>query len=287
MRVPADYRKCVAYLCADVLDEDSGAVLREPCGTAFFVSVPLDDGLGYQVYAVTARHVIDASRRYGQIFFRMNKAAGGFEDVAAPGQDEWHMHLTTDVAVVAISIPGELEYAAIGWASFVRDEIAERFDVGEGDEVILIGLFTPHPGTSRSEPVMRFGQIARKPFDPISVKMDPSPNADRASVPAYLVEATAWGGQSGSPALLYLAPDRQPGKIVIGADGGGDIGLLGLVHGHYPHRQLIPLGDEETTAVADLNAGISVVIPAQDIYDLLDSDEIASERRDLVNRLHQ
>jgi hypothetical protein len=217
----------------------------------------------------------------------MNKAAGGFEDVAAPEQDEWHMHLKTDVAAVAVSIPGELEYAAMGFASLVRDEIAERFDVGEGDEVILIGLFTPHPGTSRSEPVMRFGHIARKPFDPVPVKMDPAPNADRVEVPAYLVEATAWGGQSGSPALLYLAPDRQPGKIVLGADGGGDIGLLGLVHGHYPHRQRISLGDEGTTAVADLNAGVSVVIPAQDIHDLLDSEEIAREREDLVHRLRE
>lgn len=48
---------------------------------------------------MTARHVIDESRPYGPLCLRVNRRAGGYEDLGAP-QDDWLIHATTDVAVV-------------------------------------------------------------------------------------------------------------------------------------------------------------------------------------------
>jgi len=282
MLVPNEFRKCVAYLTVDVVDEDTGLTVRTPAGTAFLVSVPVED-IAFVVYAVTARHVIDASRPYGQLFMRLNMPSAGFMDAEAPPQDEWTMHPSTAVAAVPVAVPGlqAFDVKVLPVDMLVTDESVTKQNIGEGDEVSFIGLFTAHPGASRSEPVVRFGHIACMPYEPVPIKMDPAPNAARVPVRAYLDEVAAWGGQSGSPALLYFAPDRVPGTITLGGLTGGGFGLLGLVHGHYFHRQTLSIRSGETIGEGDLdfNLGISVVIPAQDILSVLNSEEFMEQRR--------
>jgi hypothetical protein len=285
--IPAALRKCVAYLVVDDLDEDSGVVVRKAAGTVFFVSVPVED-VGHALYAVTARHVIDSSRPYRASFLRLNQTGDAYSDIAAPPPDEWHMHPDTDVAAARVSIPGQnFDVMAIPQGNLMPDDAAARRNVSEGDEVILLGLFTAHPGESRSEPVARFGHIARMPYDPIPIKMDPAPESERKSVRAYLVEAASWGGQSGSPAFIHFAPDREPGKIVMGD--GPEVGVLGLVHGHYRHEQTVGISveEEEQRGTIDMNLGISVVIPAEDISALLLREDLEAERREAASQIQK
>jgi Trypsin-like peptidase domain len=281
--VPSDFRKCVAYLSVDVLDEERGIAVRQPAGTAFFVSFPVED-IGFVLYIVTARHVIDSARPYVPLFVRVNLPGGGFYDASGPDYDSWEMHPTTDVAVSRVKIdPTKVEAKAIPVSMFLADEriaVAKENPLGEGDEVVFVGLFTSHPGRSRSEPVVRFGHIARMPYDPIPIRMDPAENSAFVPVRAYLAEATAWGGQSGSPAFVYFAPDRVPGSIQIGGPTGGGFALLGLVHGHYFYEQKINVtsGDISGQGKIDFNLGISVVIPAQDILTVLNSEVLMEQR---------
>jgi hypothetical protein len=281
--VPSEFRKCVAYLAVDVQDDETGAVVRTALGTGFFVTVPVED-VGHAVYLVTARHVIDSSRPYERLFARLNLPAGGFVDVDVPSPDEWEMHPRTDVAAVVAAIAVErLDVKAVPVEMFLGEErikAATGHPLGEGDEVVLIGLFTSNPGQSRSEPVVRFGHVSRMPYEPIPIKMDPAPDGAYTPVKAYLVEATSYGGQSGSPTFLYFAPDRVPGSISVGGPNGA-FALLGLVHGHYPHKQKVKVTSGEITGEGkiDFNLGISVVIPAQDIIDVLNTEVFMEHRK--------
>lgn len=54
--------------------------------------------------------------------------------------------------------------------------------------------------------------------------------------------------------------------------------LLGLVQGHYDIKSDVKfIGDVVTGEVA-MNAGIAAVVPAQDIHDLLMSEDVVAER---------
>lgn len=291
MLVPRDLRKCVAYLTVNVLDEASGLPAKRPIGTVFLVSVPVED-IGFCLYAVTARHVIDASRPYGQLYMRVNLRPGGFTDILAPPQDDWEMHHTTDVAAILVVIEnlGALDVKALPVDLVLTDaaivELGSDHPLAEGDEILFVGLFTSHPGNARSEPVTRFGHIARMPYDPIPIKMDPAPGGAYVPVRAYLAEAAAWGGQSGSPAFVHFSPTRVPGLIQVGGMTGGGFGLLGLVHGHYPFEQRIAIesGDITGQGKIDFNLGISVVIPAEDVLSVLNSDPFVTQRENAADQ---
>src|SRR5437870_5774052 len=208
MLVPTDLRKCVAYLTVNVLDEGTGLNMKRPMGTVFLVSVPVED-VGFCLYAVTARHVIDASRPHGRLYMRANLRSGGFIDIPAPPQDDWEVHPTTDVAAILVVIENiaALDVKTLPIDLVLSDaaiaKLGSDHPLAEGDEILFVGLFTSHPGKARSEPVTRFGHIARMPYDPIPIKMDPAPGGAYAPVRAYLAEAAAWGGQSGSPAFVH------------------------------------------------------------------------------------
>jgi hypothetical protein len=162
--------------------------------------------------------------------------------------------------------------------------------VGEGDAIALVGLFASYPGADRSQPVVRFGHIALMPYEPIKIKMDPAPNAAHVPRRAYLVEAASWGGQSGSPVFIYFGPDRMPwmragefsARPEQSANPGVGFGLLGLMHGHVRRMVSIDIDDAGGSASkgkVDLNLGISIVIPAEEILDLLNGDVFVAQRR--------
>lgn len=128
MLVPPGLRKCVAYLVVDHADEARGAVVREPGGTVFFVAVT-DDEEGQAVYAVTASHVVNATREYSGAFLRLNKSEGGYADVPLPTADDWTMHHATDVAAVRVYVSGEdFDLAAISSSLLMPDEAAVNFN---------------------------------------------------------------------------------------------------------------------------------------------------------------
>jgi len=92
-------------------------------------------------------------------------------------------------------------------------------------------------------------------------------------VDAYLVETRSWGGESGSPAFFYGEPGRIPPQCPTT--------LLGVLHGHFDIKKAVKASGggettgggsftyETTTQIVELNSGIAVVLPAQDLHDLL------------------
>jgi hypothetical protein len=277
--VDEQFRKCVAFLYVDV--QEGGTPKRLPAGTMFFVGVPLL-GDAIMVYAVTARHVVDQSRRFGPLHLRLNRRAGGFQDLQVP-PDAWVTHPTTDVAVAAASPSHEeFDYRCVMLDVLATDEFVAARRVGEGDDVFFVGLFNPVPGKEQNQPIIRFGNVALMPREKLMLELTPG---TRSAIDAYLVEARSWGGNSGSPAFIYFPPDREMGGGMVIGD--NPIVLLGLVHGHYEiHQEIALLGDVGSGKVP-VNAGIAALIPAQKITEVLMHDELVEQREKLLVELRK
>jgi hypothetical protein len=91
--------------------------------------------------------------------------------------------------------------------NFLREK-----DIGTGDDVAFIGLFSESPGDERNRPIVRLGNVAR-----MNEELSPQEyqSGQMTWIDAILVEARSWGGHSGSPALVLFPVNRQPGTLVI------------------------------------------------------------------------
>lgn len=266
MLVHEQYRKCVGFVFVDVVDEVTNISKRTPVATVFFVAVPTVNGDGMEHYAVTARHVVDRSSAYGEMHLRLNKLDGGCLDLTvSPG--DWCRHPSSDVAVIHIVPPSGLDVMFIHSELLATDDYIKNHSIIEGDKVFFVGLFSQTPGLQRSQPIVRFGNIALMPREPIPVKLDPE-SETTTPIDAYLVEARSWGGHSGAPAFVYYADtDRLAVLVTVKSD---PPSLLGLVHGHYEIEQDVAfIGDILGSGKVPLNAGMALVIPAQHIIDTL------------------
>lgn len=266
MLISEHLRNCVTFLYAQRKTQ-SGGLEKYPVGTVFFVGMRVQVGPGYapidDVYAVTARHVIDG---YPELWMRMRNPDGGFRDVAVP-KGAWAQHSSTDVAVAALHEPRGVTFILTDL--FVTQGWSTTHEIAEGEEVFFSGLFVGHYGRGVPQPIIRFGNIALMPREPVKVEISKHPKT-WAEVDAYLVEARSWGGQSGSPAFAKFHSGRR-GELA--APGLPPIGLLGLVQGTWKDHRGMVAPDPSGEGMVEINMGISVVIPAEKILEVIVNDE--------------
>ena len=254
MRVQEDNRQCVVFLC----QEDKSFV-----GTGFLVVVPSKiqsepsllnptkqiDGF---LHIVTAKHV--AQKIDGSPFFvRANNKKGSFEYLKSE-DTKWYYHPTdnsTDVAVTPFWLSSDIDYKTIPINTFLTDEVLKEGKIGIGDEVYIVGLFAHVAGSKRNEPIVRIGNVAMIPNEPIQTKY--------GDIEAYLIEARSIGGISGSPVFVRESFPRQ-----------GTHYLLGLMQAHWEISSELKndfkLNKEFNGQV---NLGIAIVIPAKKILEAL------------------
>jgi hypothetical protein len=302
VRVPDAIRDGVAFLATPSLDKPDETVVG---GSAFFVSVPSvarPHSRRYE-YLVTAQHNLDIVNDK-PLYVRLNMFATDTEPEHAQDillvdndrgnkrgkgrateqqQARWYRHpsdedpqaLRVDVAVCPwAACHDRFRYGAFGVGRFVNDEVLSRRDVygtelGAGDEVFIVGLFTKVTGRRVNMPIVRIGNVAMMPEEPVPTKY-------LGEIEAYLIEARSIGGLSGSPCFIRYSSEIDSANFY----------LLGLVHGHWQ----IPLGtvrDVATDATDEalseaqqeaVNMGIGIVVPAQKIYDVLYCSELIEER---------
>ncbi len=275
MLVDEQFRKCVAFLVVEELDEITGELIKKPRATTFFVSNPRTDET-LLTYAITARHVIDKSRP-NPLYIRVNTTSGGVQYLIAP-QDDWISHPLTDVAVFSVELPSGLDLISIPFSMLASDRHIRGEKVGAGDEIFFVGLFSEHYGQEHNLPVVRFGNISLMPSEKLSVRVAEDMIIQ---VYGYLVEAMSWPGHSGSPVFIYFPFDREPGTSRIAVyplqnpdplSGTEQFKLLGLVCAHYPIEQEVKASDtipEEQKGRIYEQSGMAVVIPAQGIIDTI------------------
>jgi hypothetical protein len=182
-------------------DEDSAGIGLNFCATGFFVCVPYSSPRLIHkriAFFVTAAHVAkDLSDRPMSIV--VNKLGGGLTGIETFGEN-WLVHPTdrsADVVAMPVTMNREAEVSCIAEQDLVSPDKFVSEEVGVGDEVFIIGLFTAVPGISRVMPIVRHGNVAMIPQEQIQTEMG---YAD-----VYLVEARSIGGLSGSP--VFVRPE--------------------------------------------------------------------------------
>jgi hypothetical protein len=232
-------------------------------------------GVHHELYAVTARHVVDGA---GKLWLRMRTPGGGFEDGPVP-RDAWELHHQTDVAVVRLNEPRGVTF--LEEEVFITQEFVQTYGVSEGENLFFSGLFVGHYGKGMP-PIVRFGNIALMPREPVTVEISKHPRTF-ADIEAYLVEARSWGGQSGSPAFASF----HLGRNMAGGLREGNMppfGLLGLVQGIWKDPKGAKAPDPSGEGVIEVNMGISAVVPAYNITEVLMADDFKEQRAEIAAR---
>ena len=136
-----------------------------------------------------------------------------------------------------------------------------------GDDVFLTGLFANHLGRDRNLPIVRCGNLAAMPEEPVATEVGP--------MEAFLIEARSIGGLSGSPCFVSLGQYRLIGRELQPQNQLATF-LLGMVHGHWDAKggDIVPTSvDEQET----INKGIAIVIPAHHILETIRQESFAAE----------
>ncbi len=264
-------RRCVAYLLVSQSSETLASE-RRPIGTVFFLTIPItEDPTKGHVYAATARHLIDLGRASGALYIRLNSADGSSLDQQL-SPDDWVIHPTSDVAIYRIGFEMN-EHLGIPVDWLADEGLITQAEIGIGDELFFVGLFSAQPGRRRNQPVVRFGRIARMPEEPVRVKLG---HGVTGEIEAYLVEVRSWGGHSGSPVFVAVESSRLIPQVVMG---GHEVSLLGLLQGHFDIREDVEFqGDILGSGKVPINAGIGIVVRAKAILEALLADAVAAEQ---------
>lgn len=272
MRIADRLLKTVGFVSRYDPDGQGGSYIK-PGGTAFVVGVLMDEK-NVLAHLVTAKHVAKAIEADEGVI-AMNGKDGSPLFLRTDGQ-KWFYHPTeedsVDVAVLPFGSARFREYD-IEWIPetvFATDQTIAEFDIGLGDELFIIGLFTKFYGKTEVIPLIRTGNLAMMPKDKIPV-------SGFGEIEAYLAEGRSIGGLSGSPVFVRntvkMSVQTAEGKAANMARL-GRAHLLGLVHGHWD----LPVSFSETQKLEAVNMGVSIIVPAKKILETLYHPELVAMR---------
>jgi hypothetical protein len=271
MQVPPEILKTVAFIGARRKLSGGQSSRLHILGTAFIVGEPLveEEPDARILFAITAAHVVKkiAERTDdGKSYVRVNDVDGG-SVVGFVKLSEWVLHddPRIDAAATVFWMDPKYDLHFIGTESFVTDQLIKEEQIGPGDDLFFPGLFSKHHGRQANLPILRLGNIASMPSEPVRTK-------DYGAMMAYLAEARSIGGLSGSPVFVHTGPFRaKDGRNLSWC--GPKAWLLGLIHGHWDFDDTPDSEDDDLTEDAagqSMNMGIAVVVPATCIRELLD-----------------
>ena len=260
IQIPDDVLKCVGFLVY------KNATKFRFGGTCFFVGVPKTDNNPLHTAIVTAKHIIDEIRKDsvdGIVYLRLNLRDGQVAIAKTP-LEHWEVHPTdrsVDVAALQASPASDTDHLAFSAEDFATEDFVKKEGVGLGDEVFLVGLFSEHYGKKRNIPIVRIGNIAAMPEEPVSVP-------GLGSIDAYLIEARSIGGLSGSPVFVNLGNVRVHEGELKYLRNGAAFYLLGLMLGHWNRK--VPVAAQHEDYIESVNMGIGIVVPARKILEVID-----------------
>lgn len=273
-RIRDEILDCAIYLYPSAKSARDG---ENAGGSGFLVAVrseAIQDG-GY-VYAVTNSHVIREGR---SPVIRLNTVDGGV-DISEKDEGDWVHHPDgDDVAACSIGTSEQHKCHYIMRDEFITHDVVREHGIGPGDDTFLVGRLIGHDGRQRNLPSLRFGNIAMMPEEPI---IHPTRGIRQECV---IVESRSVGGSSGSPVFVHIqpmAPRPTQFSNVMNLQGYGPW-LLGVNGGHLSLYEPLLEKDQETPVdngwKVRSSTGMAWVVPAWRLAELLDSDELADERR--------
>ena len=263
MIIPKNLVKFVAFLFVQ------HGIKWTEIGTAFFLNVT--EGETISTYIVTCKHVIKESRKKDPkciIYLRLNRFNGPGVDYV-PINSEWVYHNQKEIDIaVALHIPDASRKLFIGAYEIPngvltrKEEQERKFSVPLGFDVAFVGLFPHFKGKERNYPVVRQGRVAMLTDEKIEGWYGESTY--------YFLEAQAYPGNSGSPVFVPVRfPNSQNTEWLI----------WGVVHGFYPHEQLIYHDVRNEGKLLYSHFGLSLVTPIDYVLDILNGKVFMEQRK--------
>lgn len=303
--IPPAILKGVVFLCPPALAFDP-----EPRGTGFLLRY-IEQRRVY-LYIATARHVIDGIRHEARrlqmdekVHLRVNRRDGSLQHIETSASD-WVLHpdgaidvallpmadedfRELDVGFFPIQVIGQMPSDGLqpDGVLGIPDTPGEFQEFGVGDEVVVAGLFRNHYGTKRNVPIVRTGNIAAMPEEPVMVEW---PDRSKSQpMEAYLIDTRSVRGLSGSPVYVNLPYSARKGWISTGPEEekvshislDTTYFLIGLIHGHMN----VPLPDvdfgteEDSSNGAKGNTGVAIVVPVEKIEEALQHPRLIESRQ--------
>jgi hypothetical protein len=276
VRINEEIRRCVVFVGI----EARGNFV--PTGTGFLIGIPdIKNDVTYHAL-VTAAHVLE--QMYEDEFsVRLNRKEGDAACVRINRKDAiHHPNRGNDVAIVPIAIAGDVyDFRLLRCErSFFNDQLKALDGVEQGDEVFAVGLYTSHHGLTRNVPVVRVGNVAAVPEEPVLV-------LGRAYVDAYLIELRTIAGLSGSPVFLNPPPVKMKDGSIhhLQKPPMQPIGVLVGYHvveskedqiqvPQHPEPGMAAAGSEGARSIDERNTGFGVVIPFERVLEVIEGPEM-------------
>jgi len=243
-----------------------------PLGTGFFVGIraKLRKRM-YHQYLVTCKHVLqDVDGNFFPIVsIRLNTKDGSSKFIEIPTKEIpmlTHKDDSVDIAVLPFSVDEKaLDYLMIPDDLITTKETMQKLKIDECDDVLFAGLFESHMGQKRNQPIIRHGKVALISDEKVEFEEVYAEKPSK-SVDAYLLECTAFGGNSGSPVFFEFHKDRKPKPKK-------KFYLAGVMTAFFSYSSDIPNLKRESELYSVQNVGISAVTPSHQLYDILFSKE--------------
>jgi hypothetical protein len=287
MHVPEKVRRSVLFI--GNVNERGDFV---PRATAFLVQSHSKGDDEAFPHIVTAEHVVSGMQTKGMdIHCRINLKGGGAAVESLKGISGWYFHPDSshlsDVAVAPVALNLEqADHEYMPLFEYPWSEVDSAFrprPPSLGDEVFIVGLFRSHYGQQRNRPIIRVGNIAALPEEPVKTRY-------AGYLDAYLIEARSISGLSGSPVFatvdarptFQFLPDPrfQPDPEDVQWP---QYHFLGLMHGHFDLENLAEDSVVEDAAeLRGINSGIGIVIPAWKVLETLYQPELKELRQRMM-----
>lgn len=186
-------------------------------GTGFLVQAPRPDGAP-RVVLVTADHVLKSMPGdEARLGWRAQDAQGTWKfqpqgvKIRSGSKELWTRNPSRDIAVMEIQAPEAFAKAAIPLAWLADHNSFEKYGVGPGDEMMVLGYPEGLSSNRAGFPILRYGRVASYPLAPVS------------EFPSFLLDFNVFKGNSGGPVFLTKglrrgpdAPSEDPPQLVTG-----------------------------------------------------------------------
>jgi len=276
--IPEEVLDTVVYLYPDAQSAEAG---ERAGGSGCLVVIPVQqEPLVEFMYVVTNSHVIREGKASA---IRVNTRDGGMGIIHSTADGWIHHPDGDDIAILSVNLEyDEVRAKGITEDWFATKEKIERYKIGPGDEAFMVGRFVNHEGKQKNLPAVRFGNLSMLPYEPV--------RTGRGLLQeVFLVECRSLPGYSGSPVFLYPLPfspirREMPPPMFLGIDMGhltDQRRILDAEQWRQGNRVVI---DEW---VVETNTGMSCVIPAWKVRELLYVDALVESRRTILEQLNR
>ncbi len=160
-----------------------------------------------QRFVVTAAHVVEAmkgdsftlvsrTQREDKVFLRKEMIV----PIRKDGKPQWKKHAAHDIAVLLL--PESVTVEAIPYDCLATEDVLGQVRVGDN---LRLAVFPERSEANPAGfPILRGGVLASHPIVPVKPH------------PAFLVDTTAWPGDSGGPVIHASLRSPSGGPVVIG-----------------------------------------------------------------------